>query len=116
MSGAFELFWRLYQNSPPAILALLFASFWYAWKHDINPRLRSLEQTQEQRGKKWDQRNLNAQEQTLIIDDNASRIDDVEAAVQRLRNRLSHLESGVASETDWSPDRPKAADGGSKDD
>jgi hypothetical protein len=95
MVGLSDAFW-VYQNSGPALLVLIVLGGGYVWRHDIQPRLADLEQTQEQRGDRWEDHRLDARERTLLIDDAQERVDQVEDAVQRLQDRLRDIEQAYA--------------------
>lgn len=102
MVGLSDLFWA-YQNSGPAMLFLLAVGGAYAWKHDIQPRLKDLERTQEDRGDRVDDMELNARERTLLINDAHDRTDGLEDAVTRLRERLRGIEQRIAAEHGKTP-------------
>lgn len=102
MVGA-DFVWNLYQNSGPALQILLILGGGYIWKHDIEPRLKDLEQTQEDRRDRWDEQELNAQERTLLIDDAHGRLDEVDEAVERLKRRVRGIESSYAVDHEKAP-------------
>lgn len=90
--------WFAYQNSGPFLLFVLLAGMAYVWRHDIQPRLQDLEATQEARGSRWQDHELNAQERALLLDDAHERIDGMEEAVDNLRDRLLDVQHRVAAE------------------
>lgn len=92
----FDFLWTLYQNSGPALQAVIIIGGAYVWLHDIRPRLNEVEQTQEQRANRWEEAGLNSQETSLLLDDAHSRIDDQEDVVQRLKERVRGIEQAYA--------------------
>lgn len=98
MVGVDDLFW-FYQNADTAILLALTVGAYIVWKRDVQPRLQELEQTQERRAERWADQNLSDQERDILLDDAHERIDGVDQAVGRLRDRLRRLETCVAAET-----------------
>lgn len=97
MVGLTDL-WSLYQNSGPFLIFTLTLVVAYIWKFELQPRLDDLEDTQDQRGDKWQDQRLNAQERTMLIDDAHNRLDDVGQSVQRLKARLRSLEQTIAAD------------------
>lgn len=95
MVGISDLIWA-YQNSGPALLLAMLAGAGYVYRHDILPRLNSLERTQERRDDKWQDQELNAQERALLIDDAHSRADQLEETMQRLKERVRDIEQSYA--------------------
>lgn len=102
MVGVSDLFW-LYQNSGPLLLFLLLAGGTYVWRHDLQPRLKALEETQEARADKWESQQLNAQERAILLDDAHDRTDQIEQAVQRLKRRVRGLEQEYAADAGRPP-------------
>jgi len=97
MVGLSDLFW-VYQNSGPALLFGMIIGAAYLWKWEIHPWLEDLEQTQEKHADNWDEQSLNSQERTLLIDDTATRVDDVEDALTRLKQRVRDIEQNYAAD------------------
>jgi uncharacterized protein HemX len=90
--------WFAYQNSGPLLLFVMIVGGALVYRRDIQPRLQNLEETQEQRASRWQDHELNAQERALLLDDAHERIDGVEEAVDRLRERLLEVQHAVAAE------------------
>lgn len=107
-----EFVWSLYQNSGPALQFVLILGVAYVWKHDIEPRLTDLEQTQENRSDRWSDQELNAQERAMLIDDAHERVDDIEAITSRLKTRVRGLEQAHAIEHENDVNGDYRADGG----
>lgn len=92
-----DFVWSIYQNSGPALQIIVILGVAYVWKHDVQPRLDELEQTQENRGDRWQDQSLNSQERTMLIDDAHTRVDDIEDTVERLKTRLRAIEHAHAA-------------------
>lgn len=64
----------------------------------LKPRLRDVEETQEERADRWENQGVDSRERAVLIDDNAERVDQLEEVYGRLRQRVSRLERQFAAE------------------
>lgn len=64
----------------------------------LKPRLRDVEETQEERADRWEDQGVNSRERAVLIDDNAERVDQLEEVYDRLRQRVNRLERQFAAE------------------
>lgn len=64
----------------------------------LKPRLRDVEETQEERADRWEDQGVNSRERAVLIDDNAERVDQLEEVYGRLRQRVNRLERQFAAE------------------
>lgn len=102
MVGLSDLFWA-YQNSGPALLFILVSGATLVWKMDIQPRLKDLEQTQEERGDRWADQRLNSRERAMLLEDAHERADDIEVVMSQLKERVRGIEQAYAIEHGKAP-------------
>lgn len=78
----------------------------------IQPRLSDVEDTQDNREDRLDDAKMTRQELTLLVDDNAEHVDQVDDAVTRLKKRVRALEQAFAVHHGH---RPRQRDGDGDD-
>lgn len=110
MVGLSDLWWA-YQNSGPLLLFIIAAGGAAVYHWSLRPRLDrmqarldDLESTQEQRGDRWADHELDARERALLLDEAHETIDQVEDAVERLKMRVRGLEQQFAIEHGEGPE------------
>jgi hypothetical protein len=64
----------------------------------LKPRLQEVEETQEERARRWEEQGIDSRERAILIDDNAERVNQLEEVFRRLRSRVSRLERQFAAE------------------
>lgn len=104
MPGLVEIAWLIYTNSGPALNLVFIGMVVLGWKYEIQPRLDALEDTQDDHGDSLQERNLNATERDILLENAHDRLDNADEARTSLRQRLTRLENAVAHEIEGNPD------------
>lgn len=103
MAGIGETLWRFYEASPPALLALLTVLLTVGGRY-IAQEVRAVQDTQEEMVNRVDQ-------QEIMIDHNADRLDQIREARRRNDERIDRLmqqDSQTGFSGRCSHDDPKA--------
>jgi hypothetical protein len=94
---------RLAEWLDPVATVLVGATILIYIRMVIQPRLKEVEANVKDRDNRLDDADLTTQEQNLLIDHNAERLNAAENAVERLKNRARRLEQAYAAEHNRPP-------------
>jgi len=94
---------RLAEWLDPVATVLVGATILIYVRMVIQPRLTEVENSVKDRDSRLDDADLTTQEQNLLIDHNAERLNATENAVERLKNRARRLEQAYAAEHNRPP-------------